>query len=178
MIVRPVLAIARQWQATIDQGLETGEAPILDSGLMSAPHDGAGPLLALAELAATRRDGTLPLLATGGVTPWWLVLLMRPPAASEQAPDPQIAFTATDPATHQAALATWDRRQSPYRERPGSLPIALQSSFTPAEHPAAAAPWESLPFALANAGPTPHDGWVAWAAVVVVLILIVLAILI
>ena len=171
---RAVRAIADQWQDAVDQGLETGEAPVLDGGVATAPLDDAGPLLALAELAASRRDAAKPLLAAGGATPWWLLLLLRPSAAN----DPQIAFTAPDPATHQAAMTTWDRRQSPYRDRPASLPLALQAQFTPDDRPASAAGLESLPFAVAAAEPAPRDGWVAWAAVVVVLILLLLAIIV
>ena len=81
-------------------------------------------------------------------------------------------------ATHQAALTAWDRRQSPYCDRPASLPIALQAQFTPDDRPAATAGLESLPFALTTAEPAPRDGWVAWAAVVVVLILLLLAIIV
>ena len=177
---RAVRALADHWQDAVDQGLETGEAPVLDGGVTASPLDGAGPLLALAELAASRRDAQKPLLAAGGVTPWWLILLLRPPATTDPTPtpDPQIAFTAPDPATHQAALTAWDRRQSPYRDRPASLPIALQTHFTPDDRPAAAAGLESLPFALAAVEPAPRDGWVAWAAVVVVLILLLLAIIV
>jgi hypothetical protein len=170
-------AIAAQWQDATDQGLETGEPPVLDGGVAPACLDGAGSLLAMADLSIQRADATRPMLAAGGVTPWWLILLLRPPAVTVTAPkpDPQLAYTAPDPATHQAALTTWDRRQSPYRTQPAALPIALQTPFTPEDRPAAAAGMETQLFALSAAEQAPRDGWVAWVAVVVALILLLLA---
>jgi hypothetical protein len=168
-------AIAAQWQDATDQGLETGEAPVLDGGVAPAPLDGAGPLLALADLSAQRGDATRPLLAVGGVTPWWLILLLRRADSTAPTPEPQLAYTAPDPATHQAALTAWDRRQSPYRAQPAALPTALQTPFTPADRPSAATGLETLLFALSAAAPAPRDGWVAWGAVVVALILLLLA---
>ena len=167
-----------QWQEAIDQGLEMGEAPVLDGGVAPAPLDSAGLLLATAELAHRRRDATNLLLATGGATAWWLVLLLRPPAADETAPALRVAYTAPDPATHQAALTAWDRRLSPHRARPADLPVALQPPYTPEEHSAVAAGLETLPFALAAETTAPRDGWVAWAAVVVALVLLLLAIIV
>lgn len=173
-------ATAVAWQEKVDEGLETGEAPVFDGGVNLAPLDGAGALLAMTELAASRRDLSQPLLATGGVTPWWLVLLMRPNTVREPGPaaDPPVAFTAPDPAVHQAALTALDRRQAVDRDRPADLPIALQSPFTPDARPASAAGLESLPFALSGEEPAPRDGWVAWVAVVVVIILLLLALIV
>ena len=172
---RAVRAIADDWQNAVDQGLETGEAPVFDGGVYPTPLDGAGPLLAETELAASRRDAMQPLLAAGGGAPWWLLLLLQPADPATPTPPLQVAFTAPDPATHQAAMTAWDRRASPYRPQPANLPTALQAPFTPDARPAAATGLEALLFALAGAQPMRRDGWVAWVAVVVVLILLLLA---
>jgi hypothetical protein len=170
-------AIAAQWQDATDQGLETGEAARarrrrsarLPRRRGAAARNGRSqhPARRRCQTAAGRRRRHT-LVADSAAAP--AGCRPRPPK-----PDPQLAYTAPDPATHQAALTAWDRRQSPYRAQPAALPIALQTPFTPEDRPAAASGMETLLFALSAAEQAPRDGWVAWVAVVVALILLLLA---
>ncbi len=182
---RSIAAVADQWQADLDAGLETGETPLFYTGFgAGALGELAGPL-ALQWLDEERRDTRMPLAVGGGLAPFWLVALLhqRPPAAPLLSPASVFAFTAPDPATHVAALNLLDTRRSHFRPRPAGLPPGFQPLFVAYVQ---AGPFmaETLPLQLASPAFVPpitaesadrRDGWVAWTAVVVAIALLLIA---
>jgi len=171
-------SIARAWRATLDLGLETGEAPVYTVGAPGDGLTGQATVMALAMLDAGRKDLTMPLVTVGGVGPLWLAALWhpRPTNAPAQTPPTTIAYTAPDVATHLAALTTWDTRQAAYYRRPQQLPPWVQPEAAPETNPAAPEPWQSIPLARFSARGE-RDGWLAWAGIVMAVALLLIAVL-
>ena len=178
---RTLAATADQWQAELDAGLETDEAPVFYLGYGAGMlGELAGPL-ALQRLEEARRDTHMPLAVAGGLAPFWLPALLhqRGPDAPLLSPATVFAFTGPDRATHAAALNTLDARRLRFRRRRGGLPPGFQPPFV-AHVQAGPFPAESLPMHLASeeqAGMSarPRDGFVAWAAVVMAVALLLIA---
>lgn len=183
---RTVAATAQQWRAELDASLETGETPVFYLGQGSSMlGELAGPL-SLQWLDEQRRDIRMPLVVGGGLAPYWLAALLhqRSADAPPASPSTIFSYTAPDPALHAAALNTLDTRRWRFRRRPAELPPAFQPTFVPYVQagPFAA---ESLPMQLATSGEAEidgapgagsgHDGWVAWAAVVMAVALLLIA---
>lgn len=176
---RSVRAIAGQWQREFDSGLEMGEPAVLDLGAAASVQAGMPGALAIDWLDGERQDVAGPVVVAGGTSAAWLLSLVhqRPDDVPDRSLAAVTAYSAPDPATHQAALTIWDARRSPFRQRPAELPPAMQSIFAPPTQPGAPVAWESLPFQEAAARDQLYDGWTAWAAVVIAVALILIALL-
>lgn len=175
--ISAVVAYDRQ---ELDLSLETGEAPVYDLGAGAGVFDGLPGALAVNLLDTERNDTSMPLVAGGGAGGTWLLTLFhdRAPHMSPRMPATATVFTGPDPASHAAAMTTWDVRRSPFRRRPADLAPFMQTVFAPRTRPGAALAGESLPLVeaerpLALRG----DGWIAWAAVVAALVLLLIALL-
>jgi hypothetical protein len=142
-------AVAAYDRQELDLSLETGEAPVYDLGTGVDAFDGLPGALAVNLLDTERNDTTMPLAAGGGAGGAWLLTLFheRAPHMSPRMPATVTVFTGPDPASHAAAMTTWDVRRSPFRRRPADLAPVMQALFAPRTRPGAALAGESLPLA-------------------------------
>jgi hypothetical protein len=191
---RALEAIAAQWGAELDAGLEIGETPVFYLGHGAEMLGVLGGPLALQWLDEERRDTRMPLAAGGGLAPFWLAALLHQRGADTPllSPATVFAYTGPDPATHAAALNLLDTRRSSFRRRPAELPPGFQGTFV-ANVQAGPFPAEALPLQVAShdaqaagqgaAGDAlplgvpfgARDGWVAWTAVVAAVALLLIS---
>ena len=169
-------AIIEQWQADTAYSLEAGGKPILNLGSSNTTLDGLLGIRALQKMNGEQENIVQPLVAMGGQSSLWLFVLLqttrihsnsRPndeqPYSNRTnhfADEPDIIFTASDPATHIAALTTQSSASQSSASRINSanirspkvrwtgLDIGMSHLFAPASEPGANSPIESLPFTI------------------------------
>jgi hypothetical protein len=178
------LGLQQLWQTTIETGVETGQAPLLDLGLSTEilPHLEA--LLALLVFAEERLDMAMPQVILGGASSGWLVaLLALPPSASpERASALTVTYGGADQATQLASVGIYqDQTPVGQAQRRRELPPGYAPWFAPARL-AATLSWSAWPFLFwtgaSGALRTSADQWLQWAGLLVAVGLVILALLV